>query len=100
MSTRTTTAPGTTDRTCAWLAEGFAPGAPGHVTAESVRTDRGLCRRMKCPDCGRRGLEYRPWHRSSRYRVLATCPGREASALSLTPADTRAKGRRGTAGVS
>jgi hypothetical protein len=75
MSTRTITAPGTADRTCALLAEGFAPGRPVQVTAESVRTDRGVCRWMRCPGCGRRGLEYRPWNRGERYRDLATCPG-------------------------
>jgi hypothetical protein len=54
--------------------EGFIPGLPPHITEATVRTDKAACRRMRCPGCERRGLEYRPWQSGRRYRVLATCP--------------------------
>jgi hypothetical protein len=53
--------------------EGFAPGLPLHIAEATVRTDKAMCRRMRCPGCQRRGLEYRPWQSGRRYRVLATC---------------------------
>jgi hypothetical protein len=53
----------------------FEPGAPEHVAEQSVRADARMVARLKCPSCGRRRLEYFPWHRGPKYRVLAGCTG-------------------------
>jgi hypothetical protein len=65
--------------TRALRAEGFAPRLPGHVTEATVRTDKATCRRMRCPGCQRRGLEYRPWQQGRCYRVLANCTNCECA---------------------
>jgi hypothetical protein len=76
----TTTQPATrTDLERQLRREGFAPGLPGHVSEATVRTDKAICRRVRCPGCGRRGLEYGPWHSRRNYRVLATCPACECT---------------------
>jgi hypothetical protein len=59
---------------CRLRREGFIPGLPPHITDATVRTDKATCRRLRCPGCGRCGLEYRPWRLGSRYHVLAVCP--------------------------
>jgi hypothetical protein len=70
----TTTRPDTrTDLERLFRREGFAPGLPRHVTEATVRTDKAICRRLRCPGCEGRGLEYRPWQSGRRYRALATC---------------------------
>ena len=51
----------------------WQPGAPPHITAETQAIDRQLCKRMKCPRCKRRGLEYNPLHLGASYRVQAVC---------------------------
>lgn len=53
---------------------GWKPGTPPGLTNLTVQTDLRICKQMKCPGCKRRGLEYRPYHRGQRYRVLAACP--------------------------
>lgn len=53
--------------------DGFAPGLPAHVSEETAAIDRRCCRRRRCPECGHRGMEYRPFHRRATYRVLAVC---------------------------
>jgi hypothetical protein len=71
----TTTQPATrTDLERQLRREGSTPGLPVHITEATVRTDKSICRRMLCPGCERRGLEYRPWQQGRRYRVVATCP--------------------------
>jgi Flp pilus assembly pilin Flp len=53
--------------------EGFRPGAPRHITAQSQAIDRLVCRRLKCPACRKRGCDYRPFTDGRAYRVLACC---------------------------
>jgi hypothetical protein len=53
--------------------EGFAPGLPHNITEATVRTDKAAYRRMRCPGCGRKRMEFYPWHRGRAYRVLAGC---------------------------
>jgi hypothetical protein len=59
--------------------EGFTPGLPAHITEATVRTDKAVCRRLRCSGCERRGLEYQPWQQGRRYCVLATCPACECA---------------------
>jgi hypothetical protein len=35
--------------------------------------DERLCKRLKCPNCRRVGLAYRPHTDGTRYRVVALC---------------------------
>jgi hypothetical protein len=53
--------------------DGFKHGKPRHLGAEAEAIDRELCRRLRCPGCGRRGMEYLPHHKGRNYRVLARC---------------------------
>jgi hypothetical protein len=55
-------------------AEGWAPGAPPQIAEPTARIDAATCKRLRCPDCGRRGLEYLPYHNGARYRVVVGCP--------------------------
>jgi hypothetical protein len=75
MNTKTTVTPGAAALARALRAAGFAPGRPARVGEAGARIGRGLCRRLTCPGCGRRGLAYRPWQQGRRYRILATCAG-------------------------
>jgi len=54
--------------------EGFTPGLPPSVRTGTAATDKAVCRRVRCPGCGNRGLMYRPWQRGRDYRILAACP--------------------------
>jgi hypothetical protein len=54
--------------------EGWQPGAPGHVTAETLRIDASCCREMECPECGHPGMQFHPWHLGGRYKAVAACP--------------------------
>jgi hypothetical protein len=54
-------------------ADGFLPGPPAHLSAWSQRIDARICKRMVCPTCHVRGLEYHPHHRGIHYRVAAVC---------------------------
>ena len=56
------------------LAAGYRPGIPAGLTPASQDVDRGSCRRLRCAACERRGMEYWPHYKGSRYRVLAACP--------------------------
>jgi hypothetical protein len=74
MSKPITTAPTVEALTQQLRAEGFSPGAPRHVTAQSQAIDAHACRRLRCPACRQRGCAYRPFHNSRcSYRVLACC---------------------------
>lgn len=53
--------------------DGFTAGLPAHITEETADIDRRICERKRCPECGYRGMEYRPFHLKMRYRVLAVC---------------------------
>lgn len=44
-------------------AAGFVAGPPPWLRAECLAADLDFCRDSDCPACGRRGLEYRPFHR-------------------------------------
>jgi hypothetical protein len=61
------------------LAEGFVPGTPPTLKADSRLIDSAMCKRMRCPVCRKAGMNYRPFHKrdrftgQSRYRVLAVC---------------------------
>jgi hypothetical protein len=54
-------------------ADGYLPVPPAHPSAWSARIDVGICRRMVCPTCHVRGMEYHPHHQGNRYRVAAVC---------------------------
>lgn len=53
--------------------DGWQPGAPPQVTAESVAIDKRTCSRLRCPGCRRRGMRYSSWHWGGRYKVVAIC---------------------------
>jgi hypothetical protein len=54
---------------------GHLPGAPAHITAATQAVDAAVCRRLVCPGCRRRGLDYRPFRGpGGRYEALAVCP--------------------------
>jgi hypothetical protein len=61
------------DLACRFRRDGFRPGIPPGVSAAAVRIDRETCARARCPDCDRRGLEYRPFTDGRGYRVVAAC---------------------------
>jgi hypothetical protein len=54
-------------------AQGFTPGAPRHITAQSQAIDQRACRRLVCPACRKRGSAYHPWTDGRSYRCLAVC---------------------------
>jgi hypothetical protein len=56
------------------LAEGWSPGAPSHVTAEALSIDRQTSRVLACEHCGKASLDFNPYHRGRRCRVIGTCP--------------------------
>lgn len=55
--------------------QGFIPGTPPGLTDTSMTVDRAVCRYLSCPQCGKRGLIYHPFHRPAdgRYRIAAQC---------------------------
>jgi DNA-directed RNA polymerase subunit RPC12/RpoP len=53
--------------------EGYAPGPPPHITAETQMIDSQCAGSTRCPRCGQRGLAYEPWHRGGSYRAIARC---------------------------
>jgi predicted Zn-ribbon and HTH transcriptional regulator len=53
---------------------GWQPGCPPQITEAIRKIDVRTCRRMRCGQCGQCGLEFRPYHLGTRYRVLAHCP--------------------------
>jgi hypothetical protein len=55
-------------------AGGWKRGCPRQVTMATRAVDARLCKRLKCPACRHRGMEYHPYHRGDSYRVLARCP--------------------------
>jgi hypothetical protein len=57
-----------------FLRQGFAPGVPSHITPRTLRQLARLCGRLRCPACGRRGLDWKSFRRGPAWRVLATCP--------------------------
>jgi hypothetical protein len=54
-------------------AAGWQPGAPPHVTLRSLRIDQTAAHRLACPTCGRKAMNFRPYHKGSRYAALAVC---------------------------
>ncbi len=54
-------------------AAGYRHGPPPHLSDEARAIDRQLCRRVRCPGCGKRRMEYVPFHRDRGYRVVARC---------------------------
>jgi hypothetical protein len=52
---------------------GFAPGAPTHITRGSQHIDAQVARKLRCPGCRKRGMDYRPFHRGWAYAALAVC---------------------------
>ena len=53
---------------------GFIPGAPLHLTPETIQDVEVLVKCMRCPGCGCRSLRMRPFHNlEGRFRVLADC---------------------------
>lgn len=54
--------------------EGYRPGAPAGLANHNLATDRAICRRLRCPGCGKRTMRGRAWHnREGGYRMLAKC---------------------------
>jgi hypothetical protein len=70
--------------TTARLAEdsdGWLDGAPLSVPSEIVLIDLLIYRRMRCPQCRKRGMMAVPQHNGERYRIpvsCRTCRGQEA----------------------
>jgi hypothetical protein len=56
-------------------ARGWLPRAPARVSLEARFADRAAAEESPCPECGRHGLEYRPFHRADRYKAIAACRG-------------------------
>jgi hypothetical protein len=54
-------------------AKGFVPGVPDHLDEFSARVDVGVCNRMVCGGCKRRGLLWKPFKLGRRYAVVALC---------------------------
>ncbi len=57
----------------ALIPKGCLVGAPPRVTEETLRIDRRMCSRMKCPVCKRRGLHFTPARKGDAYRVFGVC---------------------------
>jgi hypothetical protein len=55
------------------LREGYRRGAPPQVKADTVEIDRQIASRMRCGQCRRRDLAYRPYHRGLVYRGVTCC---------------------------
>jgi hypothetical protein len=69
---------GTTDRNAsapekALALLGYREGPPPHLDAGTLATDRRVYSAMKCGQCRRRGMHFRPMHRGREYRAVAVC---------------------------
>lgn len=54
--------------------EGFRSGTPSWLAAANAAEDAAICSGEHCPQCGSRGLAYRPFHREHvAYRAFAVC---------------------------
>jgi hypothetical protein len=51
---------------------GWSPGAPGHVTAETLGVDAAVAHGSRCPQCDR-PLEFTRLQKGRHYCGLATC---------------------------
>jgi hypothetical protein len=56
------------------LAEGWAPGPPPDLRAESLAADLEAAAEMACEHCGTAGLAFAAFPKGRKYRVVATCP--------------------------
>ena len=57
-------------------AQGYQPGLPEHITAQTVAIDRQLVQRSRCQGCKKRGrLSFNPFRHASepRYKIVAVC---------------------------
>lgn len=54
-------------------AEGFRPGVPPHIDERTRAVDSRVCRQLRCPNCRRRRMIYRPFTDGQSYRVLSAC---------------------------
>jgi hypothetical protein len=52
---------------------GWRPGKPRRLPPANVRLDRRLARRLTCPTCGQRGLEFIPVRRGNLYGGVVRC---------------------------
>jgi hypothetical protein len=52
---------------------GWSSGAPAHVRAETKMIDLRHVRRMCCPRCRRRAMQFFAFQREGRYKALAGC---------------------------
>jgi hypothetical protein len=53
---------------------GFVAGCPPHITTKSRAIDRRLCQSLRCRECRKQGLSYKPFQKGGTYRVVAICP--------------------------
>jgi hypothetical protein len=56
---------------------GFEPGAPATLRKENLIADQRAYRHFRCA-CGRRGLQFKPYHRGREYRACVVCPAGHA----------------------
>ena len=56
------------------VAEGYLPKEPPRrAIFHYDNIDAEACRDSACPNCGHRGLAYRPWTKPGSYRAIAYC---------------------------
>jgi hypothetical protein len=51
----------------------YEPGCPYHLGEQSARADAAAVSHLRCPGCGRKRMEFYPWHWGRAYKVLAGC---------------------------
>jgi hypothetical protein len=54
--------------------QGYAPGAPAHVTPRTLALDQAAAEEAGCPECGCHDVTLAPYHKASRFRYAANCP--------------------------
>jgi hypothetical protein len=54
-------------------AKGFLPGAPKHITVQTLRIDAGVARCTRCEACNHRGLSLLTFNRHGQYRAIGRC---------------------------
>jgi hypothetical protein len=57
-----------------WEADGWLPGAPPHVTPETLALDQAAAEEAGCPECRCHDVVLAPYHRGGRFRYAAGCP--------------------------
>jgi hypothetical protein len=73
MESTRTPASRTSDFLSALALLGYEEGPPAHLDVQTVAIDRRIYSAMKCSQCRRRGMHFRPMHRGMEYRAVAVC---------------------------